>query len=93
MKPTADASKDKNKDNEKAEDKKKDEEKEKPTAPPLTPAQEIKANVGLIERGVTTLEPRFMHRVLRNLTAIRKKLTNSVLRDALEEVYVQGTSI
>ena len=76
------------------EDKKKDEEKEKEkekTPPPLTPVQEIKANVALIERGVSTLEPRFTHRVLRNLTALRRKLDDAVLRDALGEVYVRGT--
>ncbi|KAL5481023.1 RPN3 [Sanghuangporus weigelae] len=91
MKPAADASKGKDKDNEKAEDKKKSEEKDKPTAPPLTPAQEIKANVALVERGVSTLEPRFMHRVLRNLASIRKKLTDSALREAFEEIYVKDS--
>ncbi|EJC99277.1 uncharacterized protein FOMMEDRAFT_23158 [Fomitiporia mediterranea MF3/22] len=75
------------------EDKKKDEEKEKEkTPPPLTPVQEIKANVALIERGVSTLEPRFTHRVLRNLTALRRKLDDGVLRDALGEVYVKDSS-
>lgn len=49
-------------DSKKAESKgnKKKDEKEKGVALPLpTPAQEIKTDVALIERGVSTLEPRF----------------------------------
>ena len=88
MKPAADTGKDKDK----TEEKTKDEEKEK-SPPPPTPAQEIKANVAFIERGVSTLEPRFTHRVLRNLTALRKKLDDAVLREALESVYVKGKGI
>ena len=57
---------------------------------PLTPVAEIKANVVLIERAVTTLEPRFIHRVLRSLTHLRKKLDNKVLRDAVQAVYIMG---
>ncbi|KAH9833330.1 diphenol oxidase-A2 [Rhodofomes roseus] len=70
----------------KAEEGKKEEAKEQ-SAPPLTPVAEIKANVALIERAVSTLEPRFMHRVLRTLGALRKKLDDSVLREAISEVY------
>jgi len=64
----------------------KDDAKEQ-TTPPLTPVAEIKSNVALIERAVATLEPRFTHRVLRTLGALRKKLDDSVLRDAISEVY------
>ena len=63
-------------------------EEKKPV--PLTPVAEIKANVVLIERAVTTLEPRFTHRVLRSLTHLRKKLDNKVLRDAVQAIYVMG---
>ena len=59
---------------------------------PLTPVAEIKANVVLIERAVSTLEPRFTHRVLRSLAHLRKKLDDKVLGDAISQVYVAGTS-
>nr|GAT59197.1 PCI-domain-containing protein [Mycena chlorophos] len=83
MKPAADE-KDK-----KPEEKKEDQE-EKP-APPPTPLQEIKANVVLIERAVASIEPRFAHRALRTLTALRKKLDVVVLRSAVSEVYVKDS--
>ena len=50
-------------------------------APP-SPTAEIKSNVTLIERAVSTLEPRFTLRVLRTLTTLRKKLDDKVLRDS-----------
>lgn len=82
-----------------AEEKKKEEEKkaeEKKQAeakkePPTVP-EEIKNNVELIERAVSTLEPRFTLRVLRTLTALRKRLDNKNLVQAIEEVYPPGTS-
>ncbi|KAI9509041.1 diphenol oxidase-A2 [Russula earlei] len=43
-------------------------------APPQSPVVEIKSNIALIERAVSTLEPRFTIRVLRSLTALRKRL-------------------
>jgi len=58
--------------------------------PPLSPVSEIKANVALIERAVSTLEPRFTIRVLRSLTALRKRLDDKALCDAISEVYPQG---
>lgn len=74
-----------------AEVKAKEEEKkpeEKP-APP-SPAAEIKSNLALIERAVSALEPRFTHRVLRTLTALRKRIDASTVRQALHEAYVKG---
>lgn len=68
----------------------KTEEKKEPT-PALTPVAEIKANAALIERAVAALEPRFTHRVLRTLTALRKRLDDKALRDAVAEVYPKGT--
>ena len=59
--------------------------------PPLSPVSEIKSNVTLIERAVSTLEPRFTIRVLRSLTALRKRLDDKALCDAISEVYPQGT--
>ncbi|KAG6867167.1 hypothetical protein C0993_006091 [Termitomyces sp. T159_Od127] len=56
---------------------------------PLTPVAEIKANIVLIERAVSTLEPRFTHRVLRTLTALRKRIDATVLRAAIEQVYTK----
>ena len=72
----------------------KEEKKEEktPPPPPLTPVQEIKNNVTLIERGVQTLEPRFTQRVLRSLTVIRRKLDDKTLRDAINETYPKGVS-
>ncbi|KAF8137522.1 PCI domain-containing protein [Boletus edulis] len=58
---------------------------EKPVPP--TPTAEIKSNIALIERAVGDLEPRFTHRVLRSLTALRKRLDNKVICDAIEENY------
>ncbi|TBU25626.1 diphenol oxidase-A2 [Dichomitus squalens] len=72
---------------EKKEDKKEEKPAEEKKAAPLTPVAEIKGNVALIERAVSTLEPRFTHRVLRSLTHLRKKLTDKVLQDAVHEVY------
>jgi 26S proteasome regulatory subunit N3 len=60
-------------------------------APPLTPAAEIKSNLALIHRGVSTLEPRFTNRVLRTLTTLKKKLNAAILRSVIEEVYAKGT--
>lgn len=75
----------------KALEEKKEEEREKEeVAPPPSPVAEIKSNAGLIERAVNTLEPRFTHRVLRTLTALRKKLDDKVLYDAITEVYPAG---
>jgi 26S proteasome regulatory subunit N3 len=56
----------------------------------LSPVLEIKSNVTLIERAVSTLEPRFTIRVLRSLTALRKRLDNKALCDAVSEIYPQG---
>lgn len=73
----------------KALEEKKDEEKEEIVSPP-SPVAEIKSNAALIERTVSTLEPRFTHRVLRTLTTLRKKLDDKVLYDAVSEVYPAG---
>ncbi len=74
----------------------KEEKKEEKTAAeekkpvPLTPVAEIKGNVAFIERAVSTLEPRFTHRVLRSLAHLRKKLDDKVLRDAVQAIYTTG---
>ncbi|OBZ67607.1 putative 26S proteasome regulatory subunit rpn3 [Grifola frondosa] len=71
---------------EKTEQEREEKKEEKPS--PASPVAEIKANIALIERAVSTLEPRFAHRVLRSLTSLRKRLDDKVLRDAVEEVYI-----
>jgi hypothetical protein len=71
-------------------DEKKDEKKEESKPIPLSPVAEIKSNLVLIERAVSTLEPRFTHRVLRTLTSLRKRIDEKILRDAIEEVYPKG---
>lgn len=76
-----------------AEDKTSDEKKnEEPKPAPISPAAEIKINVALIDRAVSTLEPRFTHRVLRTLTALQKRIDDSVLRDAILDIYPKGAS-
>ncbi|KAF8552099.1 diphenol oxidase-A2 [Imleria badia] len=83
---------DKDKDKKDKKDDKKDAKvEEKP--PPPTPTAEIKSNIALIERAVADLEPRFTHRVLRSLTALRKRLDNKILRDALEENYPPDSAV
>lgn len=70
---------------------KKEKEKEAEKPKPLTPLQEIKLNITLIERSVVTLEPRFTHRVLRTFTTLKKKLTPEILRESINAVYVKGS--
>ncbi|KZS96308.1 hypothetical protein SISNIDRAFT_450981 [Sistotremastrum niveocremeum HHB9708] len=83
---------DKSKDKKDSKDKKeKEKEAEKPK--PLTPLQEIKLNITLIERSVVTLEPRFTHRVLRTFTTLKKKLTPEILRESINAVYVKDNLI
>lgn len=79
-----------------AEEKKKDEATEGEEAkveekklPPTVP-EEIKINVALIERAVSTLEPRFTLRVLRTLAALRKRLDSTTLTESIEGVYPPG---
>jgi 26S proteasome regulatory subunit N3 len=62
----------------------------KPTPP--SPLAEIKFNIALLEKAVSTLEPRFTRRVLRTFTTLRKKLDDGILRDAIEETYPKGSS-
>jgi 26S proteasome regulatory subunit N3 len=69
------------------------ENKDSPPAAKLTPTQEIKANIILIQRGVSSMEPRFSHRVLRTLTGMRKTLTAEVLSQAIEENLVKGMAV
>ncbi|KAF8345308.1 PCI domain-containing protein [Amanita rubescens] len=75
----------------KAEDESKlnESKKEKEEPIPLTPLQEVKANVTLIDRAVANLEPRFIHRVLRSLTSLRKKLDENIIRNAIDELYLR----
>lgn len=78
-----------------AEPKQSEEEKiqEESKPVPVHPLVEIKNNVALIDRAVTTLEPRFTHRVLRTLTALRKRIDASILRNAVETIYTKGWSV
>ncbi|KAH8829357.1 PCI domain-containing protein [Flagelloscypha sp. PMI_526] len=84
MKPAADAE-------DKKENSAKDTEETTPPLPP-SPLAEIKANVVLIERAISTLEPRFTHRVLRSLTALRRKLTPEIIRDAVQDLYPKDSA-
>jgi 26S proteasome regulatory subunit N3 len=72
------------------QDKPEDKKDTKDQTPPLTPGAEIKANLALIEKAVWSLEPRFAHRVLRSFTALRKKLDDGVLREAIQDAYPSG---
>lgn len=71
-----------------ADAQKKEEDDAKPV--PLSPIAEIKANVSFLERAVATLEPRFTHRVLRTLTALRKRLDDQALREAISDICPRG---
>ncbi|KAG8908880.1 26S proteasome non-ATPase regulatory subunit, partial [Tulasnella sp. 417] len=51
--------------------------------PAPTPAEEVRANLQLIERAVSTLEPRYTARVLRSLTTLRKKLDAKTLAEVV----------
>ncbi|KAF9568672.1 PCI-domain-containing protein [Agrocybe pediades] len=62
-------------------------------AEPLSPLAEIKNNAALIDRAVSTLEPRFTHRVLRTLTSLRKRIDDSILRNAIDEIYAKDDSV
>lgn len=71
-------------------------EAEKPTETtppaPISVGAEIKANLALLDRAVSTVEPRFTVRVLRNLTGLRKKLNADNLREAVASYYPKGMS-
>lgn len=71
----------------KKDEEKKEEEKKEQAKPPPTVPEEIRTNAALIERAVTTLEPRFTLRVLRTLTALRKRLDDKNVVEAIEGVY------
>ncbi|KAF8586593.1 hypothetical protein K439DRAFT_1408502 [Ramaria rubella] len=60
---------------------------------PPSAVEEIKSNITLIERAVSTLEPRFTHRVLKSLTHLRRRMNDKVLREAIAEVYVKDSPI
>jgi len=75
-----------------AEGKKEEKEEEKKPIP-ISPEAEIRSNAALIDRAVSTLEPRFSHRVLRTLTALRKRVDASILWTAIEGIYRKGSSL
>lgn len=86
MKPTE------KKDEEKKDEKKAEEPKaEEPKKEPPTVQAEIKSNAVLIDRAVSTLEPRYTLRVLRTLTALRKRLNAKALFEAIEAIYPAST--
>ncbi|KIJ61619.1 hypothetical protein HYDPIDRAFT_31221 [Hydnomerulius pinastri MD-312] len=85
--PDVEATKAKKPEEKAKKDEKADATKEEPKPVPPTPTAEIKSNIALIERAVADIEPRFTHRVLRSLTALRKRLNDKVLHDAIEENY------
>ncbi|KAL7416303.1 hypothetical protein BDY24DRAFT_229598 [Mrakia frigida] len=59
---------------------------------PITLQQELRLNLSLIDRAVSSFEPRFAQRVLRTLTTLRKKLNKQedgveVLKQVMKENY------
>ena len=82
MKPTDESKKEEKTDSKKSEDAKEEPKKQPPSVP-----EEIKTNIALIERAVSTFEPRFTLRVLRTLASLRKRLNDKVLIEAIELVY------
>ncbi|WVQ99237.1 hypothetical protein IAU59_006369 [Kwoniella sp. CBS 9459] len=70
----------------------KDTDKQVKVEVPVLPAdEEILANIALIGRAVTTIEPRFTIRVLRTLTSLRKKLDKDVLKKVLDQAFPKGS--
>ncbi|KAL2915856.1 26S proteasome non-ATPase regulatory subunit [Polyrhizophydium stewartii] len=74
-----------------------------PAVPELTPEQkaaaalatalaDIKSAVGLVERGVSSLESRFVTRALRSTASIRPRLTAELLSKAVAANLAQGIS-
>jgi len=47
-------------------------------------------NLTLIGKGVTNIESRFIIRVLRTLTTLRKKLTKSAIKKVLDQAFPKG---
>jgi len=80
-----------------ADDKKKETPKEAekteeaPPPVPISVGAEIKANLALLDRAVSTVEPRFTIRVLRNLNGLRKKLNAENLREAILGLYAKDS--
>ena len=56
----------------------------------ITPIVQVR-NLPLIDRAVSTLEPRYTLRVLRTLTALRKRLNAKALFEAIEAIYPAST--
>ncbi|KAF2834793.1 26S proteasome non-ATPase regulatory subunit 3 [Patellaria atrata CBS 101060] len=52
---------------------------------------DIKANFALLERAVTQFDARFTLRALRSISSLRKRLTASVLAEAITLAYPQGS--
>jgi len=61
-----------------------------PAPVPLTAQQIVQANIALVERAVSTLEPRFTHRALRTHGGLRKKLDSSVLAEIVRAALPKG---
>jgi 26S proteasome regulatory subunit N3 len=75
----------------KPKDEKKEKDKEEATPPPPSPVAEIKSNIALIERAVSTSETPFTHCILRSFTTLRKRTDEKVLREVIDEIYPKGT--
>ena len=58
----------------------------------MTPCNptEIFNNITLIGKAVTSIESRFISRVLRTLTGLRKKMTKSAIKIALDQAFPKG---
>lgn len=50
-------------------------------------------NISLIGRAVTTIEPRFTIRVLRTLTATRRRLNKDSIKAILNQAYPKGCAL
>lgn len=93
MKP-AEAGKAEKKEEEKKDDKKPEDAKaEEPKKEPPSVPVEIRSNALLIDRAVSTLEPRYTMRVLRTLSALRKRLNAKVLTEAIDGIYPPSTCL
>jgi 26S proteasome regulatory subunit N3 len=95
MKPIEEKKEEEKKDGEKKDEEKKSEETkpEEPKKEPPSVQAEIKSNAILIDRAVSTLEPRYTLRVLRTLAALRKRLNAKALAEAVEAIYPASTCL
>ena len=93
MKPAQEKKVEEKKEDKKGDKKSEETKVEEPKKEPPSVQAEIKGNAILIDRAVSTLEPRYTLRVLRTLAALRKRLNAKALTEAIEAIYPTSTYV